>query len=1113
MNGPRPYRPGNPFADKAYRPGNPFAQPAPAPVRIARPAGEEHAANRPEPLTLGQGLRAGARAGLGLFTRMLTGVPAPTLADQLEHERGQPSGVDFHNRMLTSAVPFGDYGDAAGRYAQSLLRQAITGESDRGLTDLVTGKRGGFGGALDEVRADQARLPEGAGLAADLTGGLMGGAVLPGPAAGKGLLPYAKGIGYGAGLGAAYAAGEAPEGQGLGRSVEGGLLGAGGAAILPPVIGGVIRGAQRVGRMFAREAPAVARGATEAVEAAAPAVNRYQALRDRAQAVTRDLPPPTPEIAAEVEKALPDPFPDQTGAWQREAVESAPLPPSKPVTMATITPEAPPAAPAPANLRRGKPLEEQPINAILSALQRNMDVLQNDRVSPAQWASENNWGEMVSPSGGGLGGYIFQKASERTERYLAELARRGIDTDQAYAMLDDLAERGAIQATESGAPMRPRSGSPMSGDVPFNPLANNRGALGGSYEDILRRQREAEGLRAAIRDPETGEIFTGGSHRSVIASAPRGDGPEGNVWSRLSTEWDRDTPNVGFVDRQGRFVTRDEAERRFGGATMEDIRGNRRGLSGTSMMTGIVGSGVGGTAGASAGGAIGGRIGDTPEERERNRGRGQMLGGITGAILGGRGGLAAGEAMVGLGRSRAGFMTAPGAALPNAIPTRKAAGVLADRLESSGINPDDLERTLALRRAIGGPDRSTLADLSEGTRGLARDVSARPEAQGLKGIFRDRAQEAPTDVVGDLRRLANVPAVGDLKAYQAEIIQRAQAAIGPEFDRVFASAPVVRSPELAAVLARPTVKQALATFLRNEADAGRTVRPLFKGKTFLGADLRTVARLKESLDNYLFVGERGGDAAAGIPKLTPSTASWRAVNEARKALLDLADTQFGDAGTAYKALRGQYADEIGLKKAAGLGESILSSRVSPTVYGQRVQAMRPEEREAFRVGVVRAVEKNLNRFIKASTDPDRIQRQQEALGRLRAALGDDPLFQRIEQAFTRAKEQGLTNTTILNRSTTADALLGNQRITSILGAIRSPRQAAVQLLARYGQQRFDAAEARALAQSMGVTGAELDAVLAEVKKILAERQGIRGIAAGAGRAGAAAGGSAAGSRP
>ena len=121
----------------------------------------------------------------------------------------------------------------------------------------------------------------------------------------------------------------------------------------------------------------------------------------------------------------------------------------------------------------------------------------------------------------------------------------------------------------------------MSG-APASAVEGAAGMAGGklgreSYEQLLSRQRGVEGLRAAMRDPQTGKVYTGYSHQAAIESVPKSDTT--GAWGRLSSEWDRETPNTGFIDRSGNFISRDEAEKRFGVSTMEDIRDLRKGTT------------------------------------------------------------------------------------------------------------------------------------------------------------------------------------------------------------------------------------------------------------------------------------------------------------------------------------------------------------------------------------------------------------------------------------------------------------------------------------------------------------------------------------------------------
>lgn len=89
------------------------------------------------------------------------------------------------------------------------------------------------------------------------------------------------------------------------------------------------------------------------------------------------------------------------------------------------------------------------------------------------------------------------------------------------------------------------------------------------WDDLLNRQRELEGMRAAMRDPVTGKIYTGFTHQSAINSVPK---TEGDVWGRLSYEWDRGTDNTGFINKAGEFISRTDAEKDFNVSTVEDIK-------------------------------------------------------------------------------------------------------------------------------------------------------------------------------------------------------------------------------------------------------------------------------------------------------------------------------------------------------------------------------------------------------------------------------------------------------------------------------------------------------------------------------------------------------------
>ncbi len=94
-----------------------------------------------------------------------------------------------------------------------------------------------------------------------------------------------------------------------------------------------------------------------------------------------------------------------------------------------------------------------------------------------------------------------------------------------------------------------------------------------SYEQILKRQRELEGLRAAMKDPKTGKVYSGASHVKIVDNIQDKD-IRARIWKEFG---EIDSDKVGFVDKSGKFITRDESERRWDVLTMEDVKDARAG--------------------------------------------------------------------------------------------------------------------------------------------------------------------------------------------------------------------------------------------------------------------------------------------------------------------------------------------------------------------------------------------------------------------------------------------------------------------------------------------------------------------------------------------------------
>jgi hypothetical protein len=146
---------------------------------------------------------------------------------------------------------------------------------------------------------------------------------------------------------------------------------------------------------------------------------------------------------------------------------------------------------------------------------------------------------------------------QQVNRFTPDVNERYAEAHAAF--FDTLAQRLGQSAEELFArfPLRVQAVSPT-GAALDQPAP--------SWDDMLARGREIQGLKAAIRDPQTGEIYTGYSHQAAINKG-------GDAGGRLSWEWSEETNNVGFVTKDGEFISRGEANNRLGfGYTMEDAR-------------------------------------------------------------------------------------------------------------------------------------------------------------------------------------------------------------------------------------------------------------------------------------------------------------------------------------------------------------------------------------------------------------------------------------------------------------------------------------------------------------------------------------------------------------
>ncbi|MCR4286656.1 MAG: hypothetical protein NUW09_01450, partial [Deltaproteobacteria bacterium] len=82
----------------------------------------------------------------------------------------------------------------------------------------------------------------------------------------------------------------------------------------------------------------------------------------------------------------------------------------------------------------------------------------------------------------------------------------------------------------------------------------------------MEQGAEYNPISPAIRDPQTGQVFTGPSHAEIVKSIT-----DAGISRRVLKEFTGKTGNTGFMDSDGKFITRDEAQAKYGFSTSEEL--------------------------------------------------------------------------------------------------------------------------------------------------------------------------------------------------------------------------------------------------------------------------------------------------------------------------------------------------------------------------------------------------------------------------------------------------------------------------------------------------------------------------------------------------------------
>lgn len=329
--------------------------------------------------------------------------------------------------------------------------------------------------------------------------------------------------------------------------------------------------------------------------------------------------------------------------------------------------------------------------------------------------------------------------------------------------------------------------------------------------------------------------------------------------------------------------------------------------------------------------------------------------------------------------------------------------------ERDGISPDEAFAKLREWRAAGSKPEA-LVDLGgENVRALATTAANLPgkSRQAAMDLVEMRKGGAADRVGEDLARSISpstnyAGTIDDLMAHRRDTA-------GPLYDKM-RQAPTYWSPELDALMKRPSMKEAWGKAQRLAAEEGVDLPKVWKLDEKTGEMVRT-GESRPDWASWDYI-KRGLDEVIGghVDQFGKKTDTGRTTEGTRKALLDILDV----ANPDYKAARAAYSGPSQSIDAMKLGRSILSEDADLTA--KKIAALDPGDKEFFRAGVVKAIQDKVENTIDGRNVVASFFNKPALRNKLAAAFDSPEEFKRFEALMKREMDMAATNNMISPRA-------------------------------------------------------------------------------------------------
>ncbi len=338
--------------------------------------------------------------------------------------------------------------------------------------------------------------------------------------------------------------------------------------------------------------------------------------------------------------------------------------------------------------------------------------------------------------------------------------------------------------------------------------------------------------------------------------------------------------------------------------------------------------------------------------------------------------------------------------------SRQARRAISEALERDNITPEEAATML---RDLGPEAR--LADLGENMTDLARSATAKP------GPARTRARDFLEErQAGQQMRLVKTTGLGDVRSFKDAFVrdmQGRQSRAAPLYREAYEQPLDLSSPQMRALLKRPTMREVLKDAARILADEGGG-----------GGHVRLMDAAKRSLDDRIGKAVRSG-----------AREEARRLTMLKNDLLAEVDRQVPQ----FREARNIYAGEAAMRDASQLGRNVLTRKMDLDEVAGTVRNMSDGERVAFQRGAVRGLIDKLDGMANSRNAAGKLIESPRAREILELAFPRQ-VFERLMQVAEAEARFSRTRQTVLGGSPTARIQEGVKSLENATGFIRGLKE-------------------------------------------------------------------------